>query len=82
MYITLQYIIRIHIVYSILHDLATKTNSGCSDVPFQGYAAQDTTLGKCILGLLDTEPHIETGTLPLLERFRGTLRLMFNPETR
>ena len=65
-----------------LSALAGRRVNGCLVATFQGFAAQDTTLGSCILGLLDTEPHIETGTLPLVDRFRGTLRLMFNPETR
>ena len=34
------------------------------------------------MGMLETDPRIETGVLPLLERLRGSLRLMFHPEHR
>ena len=37
-----------------------------------------TSLGRCIIGLLETDPRIDTGTLPMLERLRGCLRLLFH----
>jgi rotatin len=48
----------------------------------QAFCGVDTTLGKCLLGLLDTKEGFQTGGLPNLEKFRGVLRLMYIPETR
>jgi len=40
--------------------------------------SSSSSLGRCIIGLLETDPRIDTGTLPLLERLRGSLRLLFH----
>ncbi|KAK2169790.1 hypothetical protein LSH36_7g17006 [Paralvinella palmiformis] len=48
----------------------------------QGLGEPDTKLSKCIVGLLATDPQLDNGALPLLERFRGTLRCMYSPHAR
>ena len=40
--------------------------------------SSSSSLGRCIIGLLETDPRIDTGTLPLIERLRGCLRLLFH----
>ncbi|XP_052063673.1 rotatin-like [Mytilus californianus] len=48
----------------------------------QSYADSDSTLGKCIMSMID--PLISTcpGQLPYLEKLRGTLRVMFTSDIR
>ena len=46
---------------------------------FQSFASMESAFGKCLMVMLQTDVSNLTGTLPKLERLRGTLRLMFNP---